>query len=107
MITLTATIASGNSKSHALYIGKRSVIGVHLPSPSDDSAVVSFEVSNDNSNWRPLQDSAGLIVLPVDPQFATVPEELTRPWLYVRLVSGEPDHLVTQSSDVAYYVTLT
>ncbi|MBD3293791.1 MAG: hypothetical protein GF393_12780 [Armatimonadia bacterium] len=107
MITLTATIASGNNKSHALYLGTRSVIGVHLPTVPDDTAIVSFEVSDGSgSGWKPLQDSASLIVLPANPQHAVLPAELTQPWQFIRLVAGDPDHLVVMSSDVQYELTL-
>jgi hypothetical protein len=107
MITTTVTIASSNSKSHALYLAAYSVIGVHLPNVPDDSAIVSFEVSDGSgTGWQPLRDSAGLIVLPRNPRYATLPAELTRPWQFIRLVAGEPDHLVVMSSDVEYELTL-
>jgi hypothetical protein len=107
MITATVTIASGNSKSHALYLAAYSVIGVHLPIAPDDTAIVSFDVSDGSgSGWQPLRDSAGLIVLPRNPQHAVLPAELTRPWQFIRLVAGEPDYLVTMSSDVEYELTL-
>jgi hypothetical protein len=105
MITATVTIASGNSKSHAFFLAAYSLIGLHLPNVPDDSAIVSFDVS-DGSGWQPLRDSAGLIVLPRNPRYATLPADLTRPWQFIRLVAGEPDYLVTMSSDVEYELTL-
>jgi hypothetical protein len=107
MITATVTIASGNSKSHAFFLAAYSVIGVHLPIAPEDSAIVSFEVSDGSgSGWQPLRDSAGLIVLPRNPRHATLPAELTTPWQFLRVVAGEPDHLVVMSSDVEYEITL-
>jgi hypothetical protein len=107
MITANVTIASGNSKSHTFYLAAYSVIGVHLSIASDGAAVVSFEVSDGTgAGWQPLRDSAGLIVLPANPRHATLPAELTRPWQFIRLVAGEPEHLVVMSSDVEYELTL-
>jgi hypothetical protein len=98
MITLTATIASGNSKSHALYLGAYAVVLFGALYYNEVAAPFTFEISQDGQTWRDLQVNGTLLQTVSNPSHVAFETWWTRPHLYLRVVSGVPGREIAQTA---------
>ena len=92
--TATLTIASSGTVSTSAAVGNPTDIGAIIGALSPD-ATITFQVSNDDSNWRGLVDKSGTAILALSSSsgakaVSTNDLGAVLAYRYVRAVAGTP-----------------
>lgn len=83
-------IEPGQTRSEPILLGNQAVTGFLQPFELETPTALHMQVSNDLANWLTLEQNGSPLLLKAGQQFTSLDPALTRPFQYIRIVTGLP-----------------
>jgi hypothetical protein len=88
----TAAIQDGESYSHPVLLGSKSLIGFIIESGPQAFLPLFLQCSQYSGGpWFFVTQDGAPVIFAAEAQYTTVPPDLTRAWSYIRVGVGLPD----------------